>query len=245
VACHICGEPTRCAFERSGYAIHSCTACEFLFVHPYPTNELIANHYAAAYRGASASYYPKAGSRVWRGFWRSLKFVRHVHRRRVLDLGCGGGFMVHAFQRLGAASAEGLDISANSIAYARSRYPGLPFYCETMEAFRARGLSYDFVFSSEVLEHLPGHGEFMTTLRAIVAPGGFVYVSCPDAGHPAARPWEKWEDICPPEHLQWFNASNLEAVFRQAGFVQVWRERSRTPAHSALFRRIGWTAKVG
>jgi SAM-dependent methyltransferase len=95
--------------------------------------------------------------------------------------------MVETFKRLGAR-VIGLDISQNSIDYARAHFGHCTFYCETMQAFRQRGLQFDFVFTSEVMEHLPGPADFMQTLEAVVRPGGFVYASAPDYSH-QRTPW--------------------------------------------------------
>lgn len=225
-------------FEKEGYPIYKCQGCDFLFTHPYPDDATLAHHYAHNYRGATAEFYPKAADRRWRGFWRSLPFAHYVARKDVLDMGCGGGFMVEAFARLGAR-ASGLDISENSISYARTRWPHYNFYCEDPAAFRKRKLTFDFVFSSEVLEHVPGPDEFMKTLAAVTRPGGFVYISAPDAGHPAApQDCAMWQDICPPEHLQWFNHNNLELLFAQYGFKVHRKYKSKSPAHSVIFQKI-------
>lgn len=234
-ACH--GHKASFSFSKDGYALFRCPDCDFLFVHPYPSNATLIDFYETTYRGASSEFYPKSFSRRWRGWWRSLQFIRYVRGRDVLDLGCGGGFMVEAFNRLGAR-ASGLDISQNSIAYARQLVPQSQFYCEDLTTFRKRNLTFDFVFSSEVLEHLPGPTEFMETLAAITRPNGYVYVSAPDIGHPAVpQNLPSWSDICPPEHLQFFNHNNLLMVFRQYGFVMEKTMKSRTPAHSVIFRR--------
>lgn len=237
--CPVCkAQEARFFLVKDGYTLFKCHHCDFLFAHPYPNDAVLAQHYVHNYRSATATFYPKAADRRWRGFWRSLPLARYVVNKDVLDVGCGGGFMVEAFARLGAR-ASGLDISENSIAYARNRWPHYSFYCESLAAFRQRGLLYDFVFSSEVLEHVPGPDEFMQTLAAVTKLGGFVYVSAPDAGHPAVpSAIETWSDICPPEHLQWFNAGNLALLFKQYGFKVHRRYKSKTPSHSVIFKKI-------
>ncbi|MCP1227424.1 class I SAM-dependent methyltransferase [Acetobacter fabarum] len=225
------------AFSKNGYDLFRCPDCDFLFVHPYPDAATLRAFYETTYRGASADFYPKASSRRWRALWRSLQFLPYVWRKDVLDFGCGGGFMAEAFSRLGARAA-GLDISQNSIAYAKRHFPQATFYCEDSTTFRQRGLTFDFVFSSEVLEHVAGPNEFMRTLAAITRPNGFVYISAPDIGHPAVpQDLPSWTDICPPEHLQFFNHRNLCLIFERYGFTLHKTMKSRTPAHSVIFRR--------
>lgn len=235
--CIVCGDETRCVLDKNGFPVRSCERCGFLFVAPRPPSSVIVEHYARIYRGATATWYPKAASRKWRGFWQSLRFLRYARGRRVLDLGCGGGFMVAALGRF-AKEAVGVDISENSIAFAQREFPQHQFYAEPLSAFRERGEQFDFVFSSEVLEHVESPRDYMETLEATVKPGGYAYISAPDAGHPAVpADLSAWGDICPPEHLNWFNYRNLVWFAAQFGFVPHRRIPSETPSHSVIFQK--------
>lgn len=236
--CPVCNSTTTYVFQKDGFPIRKCLSCDYLFVLPRPSIETIIEHYAKNYRGATETFYPKAFDRKWRGFWQSLLFIRYVAGRRILDLGCGGGFMVSALGRF-AREAVGVDISENSIAYAKREFPRHRFYAEPLAEFASRGEQFDFVFSSEVLEHVLDPHEYMTTLRECVRPQGFAYISAPDAGH-SAVPGDlaRWGDICPPEHLQWFNTNNMAMLFADYGFVQHRRYRSKTPSHSVVFQRL-------
>ena len=240
IECPACAAPRAChAFDKEGYALAQCAECGFLFVQPYPSAAELDAHYRTAYRGVGADFYPKAGSRRRRALVRSLRFLRHVRRKDVVDIGCGGGFMVHAFTRLGAR-AVGIDASANSIAYAQRAFPGDKFYCETLSAFAARGHKFDFIFLSEVFEHLAGTREVMAAITAIAKPRSLVYVSTPDLSHPLVpADIREWQEIAPPEHLQFFTRAALLALFERYGF-RLYREfPHKTPAHDRLFVRSG------
>lgn len=235
--CPICQAPASLKMIKNGYTIAQCIECDFLFVDPMPTDEQIAEHYVNHYRGATEIWYPKDLDRRWRAFTRAFLFIPYITGKDVVDLGCGGGQMLDALGRF-AKTAVGVDLSSNSIAFARKHFPKRRFYDEALADFAARGLMFDFVFSSELLEHLPDPKIFMETVTAITRAGGIVYLSAPDAGHSAVpHPLKGWGDICPPEHLQWFNEHNLNTLFSQYGFAPVKRSRSRSPAHSAFFRK--------
>lgn len=236
-SCPLCGGESRFAAAKDGYEIFRCAACDFLFVHPYPTPEEIAAFYSANYRGASAGFYPKLKSRKRRAFVKSLRFLRYVRGRRTLDIGCGGGIMADAFRRLGADS-HGLDISENSIAFARNAFPKCTFYCEDFETMARRGLKFDFMFTSELMEHLAGPHPCMRLIAAAAEPGTIVYVAAPDSGHEEV-PAEltEWVDLCPPEHLQWMNRENMALLFREYGFDLVKAFPKKSAALSLLFRK--------
>lgn len=235
--CPVCGSEATFAFTKDHYDLYRCRACDFMFVSPFPSPEAVHAYYAETYRSATKDFYPKARSRVRRSFMRSLLFFRYAYKKKVIDLGCGGGFMVEAFRHLGGTSC-GIDLSENSISYARNHFRKCNFYCEPLSEFSRRGLKFDFVFSSEVLEHLPGPHEFMETLRKITHEHSVVYISAPDAGHPHVPDnIAEWSDICPPEHLEFFNIDNVQYLFRQYGFVLRKNYGNRKPALSLLFER--------
>ena len=238
IPCPVCtSREARRAFEKSGYEFYRCGACGFLFTYPYPSDEVLSRWYNDRSRTPTENFFNKAASRRRRALIRSLKFLPYIFGRDVLDIGCGGGFMVGAFARLGA-KASGLDISKGSIAYAQKHFPAGTYYCESFADFRARGLRFDFVFSSELLEHVPGPDELLATMAAVTKPGGRVYVSTPDAGHKAVpADIREWTDVAPPEHIQLFNRPSLEKLFRRYGFRLEKAYRKRTPAHSVIFRR--------
>lgn len=239
VVCPACGQvAARPAFVKSGYLFRRCGACRFLFTSPYPTADQLARYYNDRSRAPTEEHINKAASRRRRAFARSLRFFRYVvPGRTVLDLGCGGGFMVDAFARLGAR-ASGLDISAGAIAFARKHFPRGTFYCETLEAFRARGLQFDFVFSSEVLEHVPGPEELLTSFAAATKPGGYLYVASPDAGHPRVPAnIAEWDQVAPPEHIQLFDRENARILFARYGFTLEKADTKKKPGLSLLFRR--------
>ncbi|HEY3919064.1 MAG TPA: methyltransferase domain-containing protein [Stellaceae bacterium] len=240
VLCPACAQTSaRPAFVKSGYPFRRCAACGFLFASPYPSAEQLAAYYNDASRTPTEDHFNKAASRRRRAFLRALRFLRYVvPGRSVLDLGCGGGFMVEAFGRLGAR-AGGLDISAGAIAYARKHFPRGTFYCEPMETFRARGLQFDFVFSSEVLEHVPGPDELLASFAAVTKPGGHLFVASPDAGHPLVPAnIADWDQVAPPEHIQLFNRENARILFARFGFELAKAYPNKKPGLSLLFKRI-------
>lgn len=238
VRCPACSDPDAAhAFGKNGHELWRCSRCGFLFVHPYPTEAEVEAYYGERYNFVRPDFYPKTQSRRYRAFWRSLRFFRYVYGKDVLEIGCGGGFMVNAFGRLGA-NATGVDLSARSIEFARKSFPRSAFYCEPIGEFGRRGLRFDFIFSSEVFEHLAGTQEVMDAIAAVSKPGTLVYVSAPDLSHPAVpADIREWPEISPPEHLQFFTRDALVACFERFGF-RLFREfPHKKPAHDRIFVR--------
>lgn len=237
-ACPVCGsESMTTLFHKNDFPICQCPECRFLTVGAYPTPQEIAKHYAENYRGATAEYYPKDRSRRWRAFWRAARLAPWTLGKDVIDIGCGGGHMAQALSRF-SRSVCGVDISENSLAFALEHFRKPKFHLMSLETLAQSGMTFDFVFSSEVLEHLPGPHAFMTALAAITRPSGIVHITAPEYDHACTPPdISTWQDICPPEHLQWFSEENLRLLFEQYGFRQILKEKTGSPAHSVFFQK--------
>ena len=218
-ACRVCGAGAGTAFaHKDGYQFARCGQCGFVYLDPMPTSETLAALYDGGGGGITAEAYPKAASRLRRARIRALRLHRHLGGRDALDIGCGGGFMVEAMRRVGAR-AVGLDINPAAIAYAERQYPKNRFFCEDVGAFEGRDLAFDFVYSSEVIEHVPDAQRYMALLARITRPGGHVYITTPDIDH-----WRvpadvtRWDMFSPPAHVQFFNRHSLGLLFERHGF---------------------------
>ena len=235
--CQVCAGQIAFKCKKNGYSIFRCNNCAFLLVSPYPTDDEITNFYSSSYRGAKKDFYPKLNSRRRRAFLKALKFTRFIYGKKTIDIGCGGGIMAETFRRMGADSS-GLDISKNSINFAKTNYPKCKFYCETFEENMKRDLRFDFIFTTELMEHLAGPHNFMRLIKASSKPKTHVYIATPDSSHNVVpSDISLWSDICPPEHLQWFNESNLKKLFSDYGFVLVKSYKKTSPALSLLFMK--------
>jgi SAM-dependent methyltransferase len=236
--CPVCGDESAAFLAaKNGYPLFRCPACGLIFVHPMPSEDALAAVYCAEEGTISESFYPKAQSRWRRALVKASRFVRYVRGKDVIDVGCGGGFMVEAMRRAGGR-AVGLDISPQSIAYARRQYPENEFFCEGLEEFARRNRTFDFIYSSEVLEHLPDINSAMAALARIARPGGHLFVTTPDIGHwRVPKDVLSWELVNPPLHLQYFSRDNLRLLFERHGFTVRKRLFKLKPGLQVVARR--------
>jgi len=236
--CPMCRAAAAGSFARkNGYALSRCAACGFLFVDPVPTPADLARLYRAE-AGITADSYPKASSRFRRAFIKAVKFARYIRGRDAIDVGCGGGFVAEAMRRVGAR-AMGLDISERAIAYARRRFPACEFACGTLEDFQKTGRSFDFVYCSEVIEHVADADAFVAALARICRPGGRLFVTTPDIGHwRVPKDLVSWSLVDPPRHVRYFNAESLGLLLGRHGFALRRKIFKHKPGLQVLAERL-------
>lgn len=156
-----------------------------------------------------------------------------ISRCRVLDYGCGPGFLLDRLLGRGI-HAEGLDFSAETVERVRQRCEGHPCFDGVT---LAEGVptpvpvgSKDVVFLVEVLEHLPADYVAVTLedIRRILRGVGWVVVTtphdediesaktiCPDCGA-IFHPWQHVGSYTVPGMTDLLRAHGFEAVVCRA-----------------------------
>jgi len=142
-------------------------------------------------------------------------------RKTFLDVGCNAGFAVEAARQLGY-DAHGIDIDPIAIAHAKNSYPHCKFNVCGVEQLSAQGGNYDFIYCSEVIEHLPDLSTFLPALASILSENGILYITTPDTGHyTLPKNLLAWDGIKPPEHLLYFTRRSLKHALFNYGFSSV------------------------
>jgi 2-polyprenyl-3-methyl-5-hydroxy-6-metoxy-1,4-benzoquinol methylase len=103
---------------------------------------------------------------------------------RILDLGCGTGFLLNWLIRKPGLELVGVDASAGQLEVARSIFSQVEFSCaDGLSFLRENPDSFDGIFCTDVLEHIPGTDlciEWVQAACAALRPGGFFVCRSPN-----------------------------------------------------------------
>jgi 2-polyprenyl-3-methyl-5-hydroxy-6-metoxy-1,4-benzoquinol methylase len=109
----------------------------------------------------------------------------HKPRLRVLDVGCGNGYLAGAYAALGH-EVVGIDLSEQGVSIARKAYPGARFEVLAADDQVLQNLAtepFDLVVSTEVVEHLYAPRPFIQGCMSALAPGGRLIITTPYHGY--------------------------------------------------------------
>lgn len=140
--------------------------------------------------------------------------------RRVLDIGCGLGYLLVEPHRRGF-ECLGIDFNERLVTLATERY-GVPARVERIENLVTLGETFDLVILSHVLEHVEGPTDLLRNIHRILNPGGLLVIEVPNRnwrsiGYNLRRGTCGW-DCYPPHHLTFWSDTALAHVLRRSGF---------------------------
>lgn len=220
----------------------------FLQVWPRPTPESQRALYGERFYEEDKATYLADVERD-RAYWDAIWSIRRgmietavpaprERARRILDVGCSGGFLLDHFQQHGW-EGFGIEPSRQAARHARERF-GLDVFCGELLAFdlasdrefrEPGGERFDAVHCAQVLEHVLDPEACVARIAELVLPGGVAFVEVPNDFNvlqEIARQklgksaW--W--IAPDHHLNYFDARSLAALLARHGLVEIDRVAS-------------------
>ncbi len=202
--------------EKNGYRIQRCAGCGLMYADPMPTPDELDGMYAEY--GVNRKNIQRKNEKVRRWVRRLFLIEKLAPAGRSLDIGCNTGFATEAARRYGY-EAHGIDLGRESIEIARELFPECRFELLTAQELAERDESFELVTCPEVIEHLTEVQSFARALAALTRPGGILYLTTPDAGHPLVpRDPLSWKEICPPHHLIYFGRPQIRRLLEAHGF---------------------------
>jgi 2-polyprenyl-3-methyl-5-hydroxy-6-metoxy-1,4-benzoquinol methylase len=159
-----------------------------------------------------------------------------TERGRLLEIGCGPGFLLAAMRALGWA-VQGLELSRFAAEYARETF-GLEVVEGAVEAGVFPRDSFDAVVMGDVLEHLPAPLASLRAVHTWLRPGGAAAIAVPSTlnlvsarlGMSLYRATGRCKTLrIPPYHLFEYTPATLRAMLTRAGFEVVSLEQSAVP----------------
>lgn len=161
-----------------------------------------------------------------------FSLIPSVAGKKVLDAGCGEGYISRKLARLGAA-VTAIDLSRVMIEIAKERTSSdlsieyICGNCEKMDFLQPK--SFNVVISSMVIQDLPDHRAFLHSINTLLKDDGVLVMSfshpcfiSPDSG------WEKDKD---GRKLHW----NTDCYFSEGPYVQPFSANNDPPIY--MFHR--------
>lgn len=166
-----------------------------------------------------------------------IKLLPSSKRLRILDSGCGNGFIAGKIAEIGH-HVIGIDVDEDGIQIAMKTHPNVRFQvCSVYDDLTSVAEEVDVVISAEVIEHLYYPKQFLENMHSVIRPGGWIILTTPYHGYwknlalSILNYWDKhhtvgWEG----GHIKFFSEKTLSKMLRDAGFSAIrFRNVGRLP----------------
>ena len=226
--------PLRYEF-RGTFPLAECRRCGLRFLRVQPAGASLAELYAPPYferdfrcgrseaAYASEDAFREENHALVETFDALTPFPPPPARRRLLEVGCAGGWLLkHAAER--GWDARGVELSSDAVA--RARALGLDVFEGDVLDAQLPAASFDLIYMGDVLEHVPDCHATVEEVARLLRPGGHFYLRGPITTHSLARRLALAVYRAagaaivlrePPYHLWEFTPRSLRGLIERAG----------------------------
>lgn len=194
-----------------------CAGCGLVFVSPRVTAGAIAAAYA---EGDDPGFVSQADVRE-RTFAGQVVHMEAItgHRGRVFDVGTAGGSFLAAARAQGW-QVDGCEPNAWMADWGARRY-GLAIRHGTLAMLDLPREHYDAVTLWDVVEHLTAPSAEMARARALLKPGGHLFMTFPDIDSLPARLLGRRWPCFSAAHIYYFSKRTMGRMLERGGFDMI------------------------
>jgi 2-polyprenyl-3-methyl-5-hydroxy-6-metoxy-1,4-benzoquinol methylase len=226
-ACEVCAssrfEPM---FEKLEHRFVRCGDCGLERISPQPSDETLAKIYGAHYYDAWGLHDNEDTVATLKK--RTFKYVLDklpapAPGTKLLDCGAATGFLLEVAQERGY-EPYGLELSEFGAAEIARKFGEDRVFCGELpraEFPTARAGDFAAITMCDYIEHVRDPRQTLELARKLIAGGGTLAITTPDAGSPSRRVLGTGWTHYKIEHLFYFNKRNLERLLKDVGFSSV------------------------
>jgi 2-polyprenyl-3-methyl-5-hydroxy-6-metoxy-1,4-benzoquinol methylase len=221
ITCPLCGGAEN-VYKRTlsyGPRLLICSKCDLHFVFPYPTlgQEFYDQNYYHSW-GMTNNVLPEHVKLLKeKNMQKHVSYLsQFVAKGNVLEVGCAmGSFLKVAYEE--GFSVTGIDLSAQACDIAKKDVPGAKILQGTLETVKFKPGTFDIIFMSDLVEHVPDPSPFWKETTKILKNNGIICIITPDPRHwSCALGGNSWVHF-KEEHLVFFSKITMDWVSRQFG----------------------------
>lgn len=217
-----------------GYEVVVCGNCGFLFADRTASQNTSDIHYAGENKTTnelSISREPDRDILRLNNTFNIINRRLNLDDSRILDIGCGTGYLLSLLKNAGVKNLVGIDQSVVAASIGIERYN---VNIEVSNVFDLYGETFDCILICHVFEHIVDIDAFISIIYKLLSTSGTVYIEVPDA-----LQFEKFIDPLKlessvyvpdlfthftPEHVNFFTPISLRNLMTRFGFDELFCE---------------------
>jgi len=203
----------------TGYVatFHACRRCGVLFQHPQPSRQTLRAMYVPEYR-AQNRYGIYGFLKRMQGHLQARQLRRYIPTRgsRILELGCGAGYLLSALGHTGFTDLCGVDWRISEDL--RRSAPSINFIEDDITTF-VPSRPVDIILINNVLEHVADPGALLEHCRTWLRRPGRIILVTPNAESIGYNVFGRfWSGLHSPWHVFIFTARSLSILTERTDY---------------------------
>lgn len=203
----------------ANFDLYRCPSCRFIQTEPMPSIESIKSEYGDEYMA-----YNQDNEKVSRisADKRLRMILKHCEKRanlKLLDVGCSTGwFMQHAKSK--GLDVYGVELSKYAVDKAISALGKEHVQNSLLEESTFKENDFDIIYSNQVIEHTPDPVLFLSVITKYLKSSGILVLGTPNGDSLAMhRLGGNWASVQKPDHIVFFNPTNLRSTLEKQGYT--------------------------
>lgn len=135
-----------------------------------------------------------------------------LYQPKILDLGCGTGWLSSVVGNFGPTTA--VDLSSTAVENAAIKHPHVQFMQTDVFDWDYPEEQFDIVISQEVIEHVEDQNAYLGIAYRMLRRGGYLILTTPNARTLYAMPEEQRNSWSQQPIENWLNTSELENLLK-------------------------------
>ena len=233
--CVLCGcDQSHLVFEardfdsgRRCFELVQCPVCHLVRTNPVLSGAELNAYYANGYYGGGSKKFASVGEWLLRysASTRAKLLLKHWRRMcpdagtmtpRVLDIGCGRGTLLQAFEKFGCR-CTGVEHDSIPIDHIGAN---IDFHKGELRQIGLPQEHFDIIVIWHVLEHLRNPVDNLRQVFELLRPNGLLALAVPNFGSFQSRLFRQhWFHLDLPRHIHHFSPETLSRCLEDVGFL--------------------------
>lgn len=203
------------------YQVVVCNQCGMTYSNPIFSEERIIELYRNCRIDEAEGGSEESAIRVnMRRYLERLRADSGKQSGRLLDIGCGLGYLLAEAQALGY-DAIGVDPSEQAVAHAQARFGKDSAICAAYSRELFPPQSFDLITLVHVIDHVVDPRELLDLMHYHLKPGGYAFIATHNIESMLAKFTGKGFIAWSIQHVSYFTPKTLQDMVRRSGLDPV------------------------
>lgn len=218
IDCYLCRSKSfKNLYLINNYRIVKCNNCGFIYL-----NEVITNNDNSEFYKSFDYKIETNPQRLINDSRRCVSIINKFKpdKGRLLDIGCGKGFLLVEAERFGWIG-KGIDISQKMINYAKKINKLDVEKCDYQD-FVSKN-KFEVIILMHIIEHVQQPSLLIDKCKSMLKNKGILYIITPNIESLSAKSHkENFDHLIPPQHVGFYNRDTLNYLLNKSNFKAIY-----------------------